>query len=97
MILLGWAIFAVVDLGQLKILLKEMFSISKNSQFIYYLRNYGITFIIAVVFSTPIVKKIYNKFIKSDILNTFILMTIFLLCIAYLVDATYNPFLYFRF
>ena len=97
LILLGWAIFAVVDLGQLKILLKEMFSISKNSQFIYYLRNYGITFIIAVVFSTPIVKKIYNKFIKSDILNTFILMTIFLLCIAYLVDATYNPFLYFRF
>lgn len=96
-ILIGWAIFAVVDLGQLKILLKEMFSISKNSQFIYYLRNYGITFIIAVVFSTPIVKNIYNKVIKSDILNTLILMTIFLLCIAYLVDATYNPFLYFRF
>ena len=74
-----------------------MFSISKNSQFIYYLRNYSITFIIAVVFSTPIVKNIYNKVIKSDILNTLILMTIFLLCIAYLVDATYNPFLYFRF
>ena len=96
-ILLGWAIFAVVDLGQLKILLKEMFSISKNNQWIYYLRNYGITFIIATVLSTPIVKNIYNKVIKSDILNTFILMIIFLLCIAYLVDATYNPFLYFRF
>ena len=96
-ILLGWAIFAVVDLGQLKILLKEMFSISKNSQCIYYLRNYGITFIIAVVFSTPLVKNIYNRVIKSDVLNTFILMSIFLLCIAYLVDATYNPFLYFRF
>lgn len=96
-ILLGWAIFAVVDLGQLKILLKEMFSVSKNNQWIYYLRNYGITFIIATVLSTPIVKNIYNKVIKSDILNTFILMIIFLLCIAYLVDATYNPFLYFRF
>lgn len=96
-ILLGWAIFAVVDLGQLKILLKEMFSISKNNQWMYYVRNYGITFIIATVFSTPIVKNIYNKVIKSDILNTFILMIIFLLCIAYLVDATYNPFLYFRF
>lgn len=96
-ILLGWAIFAVVDLGQLKILLKEMFSVSKNNQWIYYLRNYGITFIIATVFSTPIVKNIYNKVIKSDILNTFILTIIFLLCIAYLVDATYNPFLYFRF
>ena len=96
-ILLGWAIFAVVDLGQLKILLKEMFSVSKNNQWMYYVRNYGITFIIATVLSTPIVKNIYNKVIKSDILNTFILMIIFLLCIAYLVDATYNPFLYFRF
>ena len=96
-ILLGWAICAVVDLGQLKILLKEMFSISKNNQWMYYVRNYGITFIIATVLSTPIVKNIYNKVIKSDILNTFILMIIFLLCIAYLVDATYNPFLYFRF
>ena len=96
-ILLGWAIFSVVDLGQLKTLLKEMFSISRNSQCIYYLRNYGITFMIAIVFSTPVVKNIYNKVVKNDILNTFILMTIFLLCIAYLVDATYNPFLYFRF
>lgn len=96
-ILLGWTIFAVVDLEQLKILLKEMFSISKNSQWTYYVQNYGITFIIAIVFSTPIVKNIYNKVIKSDIVNTFILMVIFLLCISYLVDATYNPFLYFRF
>ena len=96
-ILLGWVIFAIVDLGQLKILLKEMFSISKNSQWIYYVRNYGITFIIALVFSTPILKNIYNKVIKSDVLNTFILMSIFLVSIAYLVDATYNPFLYFRF
>ena len=96
-ILLGWAIFAVVDLEQLKILLKEMFSISKNSQWIYYIRNYGITFIIAAVLSTPMVKNIYNKLIKSDILKTFILMVIFLISIAYLVDATYNPFLYFRF
>ena len=96
-ILIGWAIFAVVDLYQLKILFKEMFSISKNSQWIYYVRNYGITFIVAAVFSTPIVKNIYNKVIKNDVLNTFILMVIFLLSIAYLVDATYNPFLYFRF
>lgn len=96
-ILLGWTIFAVVDLEQLKILLKQMFSISKNNQWIYYVRNYGITFIIAAALATPIVKNIYNKIIKSDILNTIILMVIFLISIAYLVDATYNPFLYFRF
>lgn len=96
-IIIGWAIFAVVDLEQLKILLQRMFTININNEWIYYIRNYGITFIIATLFSTPIIKNIYNKFVKSDILNTIILITIFLLCIAYLVDATYNPFLYFRF
>lgn len=96
-IIIGWAIFAVVDLEQLKILLQRMFTINIDNEWIYYIRNYGITFIIATLFSTPIIKNIYNKFVKSDILNTIILITIFLLCIAYLVDATYNPFLYFRF
>ena len=95
-IIIGWAIFAVVDLEQLKILLQRMFTINIDNEWIYYIRNYGITFIIATLFSTPIIKNIYNKFVKSDILNTIILITIFLLCIAYLVDATYNPFLYFR-
>ena len=96
-IIIGWAIFAVVDLEQLKILLQRMFTINIDNEWIYYIRNYGITFIIATLFSTPLIKNIYNKFVKSDILNTIILITIFLLCIAYLVDATYNPFLYFRF
>lgn len=96
-ILIGWAIFAVVDLSQLKILLKKMFSISMDNHWIYYIRNYGITFIVASIFSTPLVEKIYKKIVKNDILNTFIIINIFLLCIAYLVDATYNPFLYFRF
>ena len=96
-ILIGWAIFAVIDLEQLKILLERMFTINVDSEWIYYIRNYGGTFIIATLFSTPIIKNIYNKFIKSDILDSVILIIIFLLCIAYLVDATYNPFLYFRF
>ena len=96
-ILIGWAIFAVVDLNQIKILLQRMFTINMDTQWIYYIRNYGITFIIAMIFSTPLIEKLYKKIVKNDIVNTFILMTIFLVCIAYLVDATYNPFLYFRF
>lgn len=96
-IIIGWAIFAVVDLGQLKILLQKMFTINIDNQWMYYIKNYGITFIVAIIFSTPLIKNLYNKFIKSDILNTIILITIFLICVAYLVDSTYNPFLYFRF
>ena len=64
---------------------------------IYYVRNYGITIIIAAIFSTPIIEIIYKKIVKSKVLNTVILMIIFFISVAYLVDATYNPFLYFRF
>ena len=96
-IIIGWAIFAVVDLGQLKIILQKMFTINIDNQWMYYIKNYGITFIVAIIFSTPLIKNLYNKFIKSDILNTIIIITIFLICVAYLVDSTYNPFLYFRF
>ena len=74
-----------------------MFTLNNSLEWLYYIRNYGITFIIAGIFSTPLIEKLYKKIVKNDIVNTFILMTIFLVCIAYLVDATYNPFLYFRF
>ena len=64
---------------------------------LYYIRNYGLTLIIAALFSTPIIEIAYKKIIKNKLINTVILMCIFLISIAYLVDATYNPFLYFRF
>lgn len=96
-IIMGWALFAVVDLSDLKLLLQRMFTINSSNEWIYYIRNYGITFIISIIFSTPIISNLYKKIANIDIINTIILMILFLLCIGYLVDATYNPFLYFRF
>ena len=74
-----------------------MFIFNAGNEWIYYLRNYIITYTIAIIFSTSFLKKIYNKFVKNNIVDTIILITIFLLSIAYLVDSSYNPFLYFRF
>ena len=96
-ILVGWALFAVTDLEQLRILFTRLFNMTGGIDWIYYVRNYGITIIIAAIFSTPIIEIIYNKIVKSKVLNTVILMIIFFVSVAYLVDATYNPFLYFRF
>ena len=96
-ILVGWILFAVIDLNQIINFLKKMFIFNAGNEWIYYLRNYIITYNIAIIFSTSFLKKIYNKFVKSNIVDTIILITIFLLSIAYLVDSSYNPFLYFRF
>lgn len=96
-ILVGWVLFAVIDLNKIINFLKKMFIFNAGNEWIYYLRNYIITYNIAIIFSTSFLKKIYNKFVKSNIVDTIILITIFLLSIAYLVDSSYNPFLYFRF
>lgn len=96
-ILVGWVLFAVIDLNQIINFFKKMFIFNAGNEWIYYLRNYIITYNIAIIFSTSFLKKIYNKFVKSNIVDTIILITIFLLSIAYLVDSSYNPFLYFRF
>ena len=96
-ILVGWVLFAVIDLNKIINFLKKMFIFNAGNEWIYYLRNYIITYTIAIIFSTSFLKKIYNKFVKSNIVDTIILITIFLLSIAYLVDSSYNPFLYFRF
>ena len=96
-ILVGWVLFAVIDLNKIINFLKKMFIFNAGNEWIYYLRNYIIIYTIAIIFSTSFLKKIYNKFFKSNIVDTIILITIFLLSIAYLVDSSYNPFLYFRF
>ena len=96
-IIMGWALFAVVDLNQLKILIQRMFTLNNSLEWLYYIRNYGITFIVAGIFSTPLISNLYKKIVKSEVINTIVLIIILLLCIAYLVDASYNPFLYFRF
>lgn len=96
-ILVGWVLFAVIDLNKIIYFLKKMFIFNVGNEWIYYLRNYIIIYTIAIIFSTSFLKKIYNKFVKSNIVDTIILITIFLLSIAYLVDSSYNPFLYFRF
>lgn len=100
-LLISWAIFAVTDFSQLGILLQRMFGIgtaaASAGDWIYYLRNYAVTFLIGILFSTPLPWKCYCKLKNNKIINLLILGGILVVSVAYLVDATYNPFLYFRF
>ena len=96
-LLISWVIFAVTDLSQLGIILGRMFSFSAGTDWVYYLRNYAVTFAVAILFSTPLPWKLYCKVKDCTAVNLVLMGGVLVLSVAYLVDATYNPFLYFRF
>jgi len=70
----------------------------------YYLRSYAVLFIFGIVGATPLLKNTANRLLSSRrtekwaaILEPAVLIGLLLICTAYLVDGSFNPFLYFRF
>ncbi|MBP3701007.1 MAG: MBOAT family protein [Lachnospiraceae bacterium] len=75
-----------------------------NSTTLYLLRNYGTMLILCAVGSTPLPARLAGKVRQWlqdgtvwQLLWSGAAALMFIVCTAYLVDATYNPFLYFRF
>ena len=71
---------------------------------IYYLKSFGVVLLIAIIGATPLPKKlikwINDKKIGAKILTVLepiVLVLLLLICTGYLVDGSFNPFLYFRF
>ena len=95
--LIGWAIFAVSDMSQLKLLLIRMFSASGGYSATYYLRNYGILLLICSVLSTEWAGTRITKLSERTWFRCVATAVLLLLSLAYLTDATYQPFLYAQF
>lgn len=75
-----------------------------NKFTIHYLKDYGLVLIIAIFLSTPILKNTIiklkeNKKINNiiNILDIIVLVILLVIVTSYLIDSSYNPFLYFRF
>jgi alginate O-acetyltransferase complex protein AlgI len=71
-----------------------------TAETLYYLRSYGLLFVIGLVGATPVVKETAMRIAKTkagSVLEVLLLITILLVCTAYLVDGSFSPFLYFRF
>ena len=66
---------------------------------LYYLRSYLPMLLIACVAATPLAAKLWGKLPEKakKIALPVLMLAGLTICTAYLVDATYNPFLYFRF
>ena len=102
----GWLLFAWEDIHGHRVYLKAMAGIGSGGlisrESLYLLvSNIGLLFIM-VVGCTSLPKRLVTKCMKKDGIVTSLCMSIYvagilLLSIAYLVNGTYNPFLYFRF
>ncbi len=102
---IGWLIFRVENMEILLKLIQNLFTL-KTGDLIsdvannYYLLNNFPYFILALLFSFPIVKFFNDKF-KNKTTKTFIsdlvIIVLFVLCIICLISNSYNPFIYFRF
>ncbi len=102
-VVVGWVLFQTGSLDRCMVYLAAMFGfgsagIATTTDF-FYLASYAVTFVIAIVASTPAAARLFNnapQLVRSAAAPVLIALVL-VLSTAYLVDGTYNPFLYFQF
>lgn len=107
LIIIGWGIFAFEDTSLLIENFKNMFFISGipliNNKTVFWLTQYAVTFVILIIASTPLSKRI-GKLLSvkipaaySCVIRPLITLGLLVISTAYLASNSFNPFLYFRF
>ena len=103
-VIISFLIFSTDNINNVFISLGNMFFLNDlefiNSETIYYLKDYFIILIISIISCTPLFKNIYIKYKDNKIISfiePIVLLGLFILCVAFIIDASFNPFLYFRF
>ena len=106
-VMLGWYIFVYDQIGGGLGYLAAMFGGAGflNRETVYLLYNNGVLLLLLIVGSTTLPARLANGLLEKlkerdwccILLRSVFYVGVFLLSVAYLVDASYNPFLYFRF
>ena len=71
-----------------------------TSESVYYLRSYAMLLILGIAGATPLCRNLAARLEQSRltvVLRPAAAVALLLVCTAYLVDGSFNPFLYFRF
>lgn len=104
LVVISWIIFSFEDIDIMFLYIKRLFGIGGNfinNKSIYLLYTNIILIIVLTIASTDIPKRIYTRYKMKwkwmYVLEDIALLIVLIISIAYLVDMTYNPFLYFRF
>lgn len=108
-VVIGWVLFKCEDLSLCISYLRAMFggfgAGFANSETVYLLYNNAVLFVVLILGSTMLPRKLAQRAKEAAQRQTWVwtflrcafYAGIFVISVAYLVDATYNPFLYFRF
>lgn len=107
-IVISFVIFNHDSLSEVLTALNGLFGLSGLPLFTletsYYLQSYLVIILISVICATPLLKIGYEKLMTSNLyqkISTFVeplgMLLLLLVVTGYLVDASFNPFLYFRF
>ena len=102
LVMISFIIFGATDLTNALITIKSLFIGTFTSNITnFYLLDYGFILLIAIIGATPLVKNIVirlkEKFKYIKILEPIVIVILLLVPTAYLIDGSFNPFLYFRF
>lgn len=108
LIVISFVIFNAANMSEALQYIGGMFGIGASglagSEWLYNLRSYAFIMVIAAIGATPVPKLIVNKLkqtkagdVAVSVLAPVFTVFIIVLCTAYLVDGSFNPFLYFRF
>ncbi len=107
-ITVSFVIFDASDMSSALYYLKSMFGLSAlpliSEQAVYYITSYKMLFLIGIIGATPLSKSVVQKLAANkstawliNVLEPVVVVGLLLLCTAYLIDGSFNPFLYFRF
>ena len=108
LVLFSFVLFASEDMETLLFNVKGMIGLGSvpavTAATLYYLRSYAVVFAIALVGSTPLVKRALGAIMDRrfgeravNVSEPIILTVLLLVMTGYLVDGSFSPFLYFRF
>ena len=108
LVMISFIIFNADNIGQALQQIGGLIGITENTIItdttIYYLKSYILIILISIIVSTPIIKNAIikakeNKCIEKivNILEPLVIGLLLIICTGYLVDNSFNPFLYFRF
>jgi alginate O-acetyltransferase complex protein AlgI len=108
LILISFVIFNVSSVNDGILFFKNMFGLGGlpfvTVETSYYIRSYIVVLVIALIASTPILTNMLHKLKQKKGLNLFLngiepfyYVALLLIVTAFLIDSSFNPFLYFRF
>ena len=100
-VIISFVIFNAASMSEAFAYIAGMFGAGNypllSTETIFYFKNYVFVLVIAIIGATPIPKLVAQKFKVTQWLEPAVLLLLLIMITAYLVDGSFNPFLYFRF